>query len=382
MKICVIKYINIKLTETFIRAHIQELNAQTVGVHGSPPRILGQKESDVLSIKERVYASLLRRMGKGDQAKTRQYRRLLKQVQPDLVLAEYGLTGAKVMDACRQLDLPLIVHFHGYDASRHSVLAEYKQQYLTFFREAAAIIAVSSAMREALIDLGAPANKVYHNPCGVNLELFSSTTPAVNPPTFVAVGRLVEKKAPHLTIQAFARVYESNPSARLRMIGDGPLEGVCRDLIAANGLEDAVTLLGAQPRDIVQQEMEGARAFVQHSVVALDGDSEGTPVAVLEAGASGLPVVSTRHAGIPDVIVNGETGYLVYERDVKGMARHMTKLVEEPEVAAEMGRKNRERIEQHFREERSIGRLADILKSVVNGTLPPPLVPEWAEAQT
>lgn len=376
MKICIIKNNEIKITETFIRAHLAKLSGDTFGIHGSPPRYLGQEKADALSLTERALASLLRRMGRSHKAKTRQYRRLLQKIQPDLVLAEYGPTGADVTDVCRQLNLPLVVHFHGYDASRHSVLEEYKQQYRTFFREAAAIVAVSGAMRKALISLGAPADKVFYNPCGVDVRRFTPTRPDENPPTFVAVGRLVEKKAPYLTIQAFARVHEYHPTARLRIIGDGPLEGVCRDLIAANGLKDAVTVLGAQPHDVVRQEMSGGRAFVQHSVVALDGDSEGTPLAVLEAGASALPVVSTRHAGIPDVVVNSKTGYLVDERDIEGMARHMVKLVEEPEMAAEMGSMNRDRIEQYFREKQSIGRLEGLLNSIVNGNSSPSLVPE------
>jgi len=108
--------------------------------------------------------------------------------------------------------------------------------------------------------------------------------------------------------------------------------------------------------------------------VARDGDSEGTPVAVLEAGASALPVVSTRHANIPDVIVEGETGFLVDERDVRGMAAQMIKLAEQPELAAELGSANRQRIEQHFDMQNSLSRLPSILQGVTGDADRPSVV--------
>ena len=148
---------------------------------------------------------------------------------------------------------------------------------------------------------------------------------------------MVEKKAPHLVLATFARVLRECPDARLHFIGDGALLGVCRDLAAALGIDHAVTFLGAQPHDIVEREMRQARALVQHSVIASNGDSEGTPVAILEAGAMGLPVVATRHAGIPDVVADGVTGFLVEERDVCGMATHMLALARNPASRASAG---------------------------------------------
>ena len=155
------------------------------------------------------------------------------------------------------------------------------------------------------------------------------------------------------------------PAARLRMIGDGPLWGPCLDLAKALAISDAVTFLGPQPHEVVKEEMRRARCFVQHSVEAQSGDSEGTPVAILEAGASGLPVVSTRHAGIPDVVVEGETGLLVDEFDVRAMAAHMLRLAREPNLAADLGRAARQRMESHFSNEKSLSRLWSIIESCI-----------------
>ncbi|MEA3377274.1 MAG: glycosyltransferase, partial [Chloroflexota bacterium] len=111
--------------------------------------------------------------------------------------------------------------------------------------------------------------------------------------------------------------------------------------------------------------MRAARGFVQHSVQAFSGDSEGTPVAVLEAGASGLPVVATRHAGIPDVVVEGETGFLVDEGDVHAMAEGMVRLASMPDLAGRMGAAARKRIEEHFSMEKSIANLWRIITSAM-----------------
>jgi glycosyltransferase involved in cell wall biosynthesis len=147
------------------------------------------------------------------------------------------------------------------------------------------------------------------------------------------------------------------------MIGDGPLLDDCRTLAAELGVDGAVTFLGTQPPAVVQEEMRKARAFVQHSIEAANGDREGTPVGILEAGASGLPVVATLHGGIPDVVVSGETGFLVAEKDVASMARHMVTMANSPELAGRMGRQGRERIAAHFSSERSLNRLWSIIEA-------------------
>ena len=266
------------------------------------------------------------------------------------------------MEACRQLGIPLIVHFHGYDASVHEVLKENAETYPVMFRIAAAVIVVSRAMERKLISLGAPAEKVHYNPYGINCNDFAGAEPADSPPVFLAVGRFVEKKAPQLTLKAFASVLRSMPDARLRMIGDGPLLEECRELSDELTIANAVTFLGAQPHEAVREEMRAARCFVQHSVEAANGDCEGTPLGILEAGASGLPVVSTRHAGIPDVVIEGETGFLVDERDVDEMAKNMLRLAQDPELAGRLGRAARKRIESDFSERRSLGQLWTIIE--------------------
>jgi glycosyltransferase involved in cell wall biosynthesis len=297
---------------------------------------------------------------------TAAYVRAFRRNRVGAVLAEYGTTGVLVMDASRQLGLPLIVHFHGYDASVRSLLEENSEPYREMFRRAAAIIAVSEAMRRKLISLGAPPAKVHLIPCGVDCTAFDRSDPASAPPVLLAVGRFIEKKAPHITIEAFSKAHRAVPEARLRMVGDGPLLEECRTLAKTLGIARAVAFLGAQPHAVVQEEMRRARCFVQHSVEAVNGDCEGMPVAILEATASGLPVVATRHAGIPDVVVDGKTGFLVDERDSDAMAARMISLLREPELARKFGQAARGRTQSRFSKQQSDGRLWAVIQSFLS----------------
>ena len=352
-------------SETFARATAARLPCHVQVVHNGPYSPLYLDDSPLQSTKPLAKAARLARHAvarvRGTDVPASELRRLyvraFRRARCQAVYVEYGHTAVLVMDACRRLELPLIVHFHGIDAHSSLILDRYGGRYPKLFEQATAIIANSPTMERALLDLGARAEKLHYVPNGVDVDRFRAGAPAEAHPTFLAVGRFVEKKAPQLTIAAFATVHRTQPEARLRMIGDGRLLGVCRDLAQGLGVGEAVTFLGSQPHDVVTEEMQRARAFVQHSVVASDGNSEGMPNSILEASASGLPVVATRHAGIPEVVIDGETGFLVEERDVEGMARQMAQLLLEPRLAAELGRAGRKRMQERFSIDSRIARL-------------------------
>lgn len=353
------------LTETFIRSHIEELPAKVTTVHGWRPAI---GDRTVLPWGHLLYHKARRMlMGAGlEPETTAAYLKVFRRDKIEAVLAEYGDTAVQVMDAAERSRTPLIVHFHGYDASVNSVLEEHKHTYPRLFQIASDIIAVSRAMQRKLIDLGAPEEKVHYNPCGVDVDQFSGADPAAAPPVFLAVGRFTEKKAPQITLSAFATVLRSCPEARLRMIGEGTLLEDCKNLSRELKIDHAVAFLGGQKPSVVVHEMQQARCIVQHSVISPTGDSEGTPVTILEAGAAGLPVVSTRHAGIPDVVIEGETGFLVDEHDEMSMAQHMIRLVQEPELAGVMGQAARVHIRKNFSKQQSLGRLWSIIESCIS----------------
>jgi colanic acid/amylovoran biosynthesis glycosyltransferase len=360
-------------SETFIRAHIERLPAVVKPLYGWPPLSNGHEiVSQFPSLREHVRRAVLRRMGfwTFEGAITDELVRFFKRNNIKAVLAEYGPTGVRVMESCRRAGVPLVVHFHGFDAYCHATLREEGKHYSALFKQASAIIAVSRDMEQQLLCLGAPREKLYYNPCGVDVSLFGGAVPESAPPLFVAVGRFVDKKAPHLTLLAFKIVAEAYPDARLLMIGDGPLLEACKHLAKAWGIEHAVEFRGARPHAEVAVAMQGARVFVQHSLRTSYGDSEGTPVAVLEAGATGLPVISTRHGGIVDVVIEGQTGLLVDEGDVSGMASQMMRLASDPQLAGRLGQAARERIQSEFGMEKSIAGLWSIIEGAIKRNAP------------
>jgi glycosyltransferase involved in cell wall biosynthesis len=355
-------------SETFLRAHAEHLPGCVAVVCGASPGIDGRPVfSQALPARAWRKALRLVRGQTWEAERTAAYLALFRRLRPDAVLAEYGGAAAAVTDACRIFGVPLVAHFHGYDASRRDYVAHMAAAYRAMFAVAAAVVAVSRPMRRRLIALGAPAEKVHCNPCGIDCGAFAGADPAAAPPVFLAVGRFVPKKAPQLTLRAFAQARRDCPAARLRMIGDGPLRPACERLAGELGVTSAVDFLGLLPPAAVQEEMRHSRAFVQHSLEAPDGDAEGTPVAILEAGASGLPVVATRHAGIPDAVRANRTGLLVAEGDVDGMAACLLRLAREPALAADLGRAARAWVRAEFAMEQRIGRLWEIIAATVHG---------------
>jgi glycosyltransferase involved in cell wall biosynthesis len=228
------------------------------------------------------------------------------------------------------------------------------------FAYASSIVAVSKAMQQRLVEIGCPPEKIVYNPYGPD-DLFFEITPEYTGKKFIAIGRFVDKKAPYYTILAFHQVLQRHPDAQLVIGGDGPLHNTCKNLVAWLGMQAQVQLPGVLTPDEYRAHLKNSIAFVQHSITAANGDMEGTPVAVLEASAAGLPVISTRHAGIPDVILHQQTGLLVEEHDVDGMAHWMNWVLENPGESREMGERGKRRVRGEFSLEQHLSKLHEII---------------------
>ena len=368
--VCIISPNTNAYSETFIRAHIERLPTKTRVLYGGflPHRQDGDRSLLSAAPPYVLARALLRRamrLPPGYFEKVA-LKRFFRRSNTEAVLAEYGPTGVAIMDVCNEAGIPLIVHFHGYDAYDEGVLQNEGRQYPELFKKATAIIAVSRDMERHLMSLGAPREKLFYIPCGADTSLFWGADPRHAPPVFVSASRFVDKKAPHLTILAFQRVHRECPEAQLIMLGNGPLQESCQQVARSLKIEKAVKFQGVRP-DIteVATAMRRGRAFVQHSMRTSYGDSEGTPVAVIEASASGLPVVATRHGGIKEVVIHGKTGFLVEEGDVEGMAEFMIRLARDPELAARLGRAARDHISAEFSIERSIDNLWGIIEEAI-----------------
>ena len=271
-------------------------------------------------------------------------RLLIARHRPDLVLAEFGFHAVRVMEAARWAGVPLVVHFRGSDLSARSKLGVLHGRYRRLMVLAAGLICKSKPMALTLQQLGASADRILISASGANAQLFYGSEPAVAPPICLSVGRFVAKKGPMHTIRAFA----AQPHGQLWMVGEGPLLAEAKALAAQLHLGERIRFLGVRSQSEVASLMRQVRVFLQHSLVAADGDSEGNPVAVMEAQLSGLPVVATRHAGIPEVVIDGQTGLLVAEGDVGGMAAAIERLLLDPALCAQFGSAGRCHVAEGF----------------------------------
>ncbi len=357
-----------KYSETFIHNHVRHLPAKVYYLfNGYLPQ---QYSTDGVEGKAHSFSTghILHRLSGTFSTKHLQ-QSLVKHLRKhhiQAVLAEYGPSGVEMMPVCQQAGVPLIVHFHGYDAYRQDIMQTYGKHYPQLFKQAAVVIVVSKHMRQRLIDLGCPPEKITHTVCGYDTRLFTPCNPDLNPPMFVSVGRFAETKAPHLLLLAFGKVLEQLPEARLTMIGDGHLLESCQMLAQFLQISHAVTFTGSVSPEQVAQYMQQARAFVQHSVTTLSNDTEGTPVAILEAGASGLPVIATRHAGIPDVVLHNETGFLVEEGDIQGMSEYMLILSQQPQTATAIGKAAAKWVRSNFTLEQHIATVWKVVKDAIH----------------
>lgn len=357
-------------TETFVRANLAGLAFDTVAVFGDE-RPLGSPSRCAYGLAVLV-SKILTRLGLLRAATVLPSLvawLLIRRVRPDVVLVEFGFHAVRMMEAAAWSDVPLVVHFRGSDASADRRIGVLRQRYRRLMDLAAGVIVKSEPMRRTLLSLGASPDRLIVSPSGADERLFHGSEPALAPPQFVAVGRFVAKKGPLLTIRAFARMRALLPETvacrcSLVMVGDGPLLSEARRLLRELGLERMVSLAGPEPQERVATLLRGARAFVQHSMVAPDGDSEGCPVAVLEAQLSGLPVVATRHGGIPEVVQDGVAGLLVPEGDVEGMASAMARLAADPSLAGRMGAAGRQRAASCFTVRHHWTQVEELLRQV------------------
>ena len=287
--------------------------------------------------------------------------RFLERNGVEVVLSEYLDQSLKWLPVARHYGIRFFAHAHGYDVSKSLRDPDIRVSYLRL-AEADGIITMSRYSRDRLVEIGLPANKIHVVPYGIDVPRVlpeRATGPHVR---CLAVGRMVPKKAPLSTLEAFRLAAQEFPGLRLDYVGDGPLFEQAAEFVRGHGLEQRVTLHGVQPNATVLRLMKESGIFLQHSVTApVTGDQEGLPVAILEAMAYGLPVVSTRHAGIPESVVEGETGLLNDEGDVPTMAANLLLLARDPELRERMGRDGWQRVRDQFSWEHERNALLELM---------------------
>jgi len=271
--------------------------------------------------------------------------RFLRDEQVEVILAEFGTQALALAPLANAQGIPIFTYFRGTDASKAIRTERMRSAYRKMMPRLAGVFSVSRFLLDNLAKHGISHPNSTVIPSGVDIRRFAPQ--AKVPLSFLAVGRFVEKKAPMTTLRAFAEATADLPGARLDFIGDGPLLEPTRALAQELGVAGKLRFHGAQPHHTVRDRLMSTQFFLQHSVTARDGNTEGLPTAIQEAMACGCITVSTRHAGIPEAIDEGETGFLVAEHDEDGFAKAIAAAINVPDLPA-MSARARQIAEQRF----------------------------------
>ncbi len=290
--------------------------------------------------------------------------------ETDIVFIDYGTTAVSILPSLIKLSKPFIVHFHGFDITSSLSDNFYKDQLQIVFKKASYLVAASHHIKRLLILAGASEEKVKVIRLGVN-NLIALKDPwkarlESNIKNIVFIGRLTPKKNPIALIHAFKLVQQTLPETTLQIVGDGSLLSDCKSLVIKLGLQEFIHFHGSLPNDQAMQLLVDAWLYAQHSVTAPSGDQEGFAISLAEAALYELPVVSTFHNGIPENVIDGETGYLVKEFDFEAMAERIIELLNHPEKCERMGKKGCEHITQLCDPQKRIDQVMHLFESIAN----------------
>ncbi|QIA52017.1 colanic acid biosynthesis glycosyltransferase WcaL [Pantoea agglomerans] len=287
----------------------------------------------------------------------------------DVFLVHFGYAGA-LANKLRELGVlkgKQATVFHGADISRRHILEEHKLDYVNLFRQSELMLPISNLWKNKLIEMGCPPEKIHVTRMGIEPEKFNFQPRQAfqTPLRIVSVARLTEKKGLDVAVKASAILKQRGGQFQYTIIGNGDQDEMMRNFIAREGMEDCVSMPGFKPQEEIRRALSEADIFLLPSKTAADGDMEGIPVALMEAMAVGLPVVSTFHSGIPELIENNVSGWLVEEDDPEALAETLLKLSQGEVDVAPVVAAARHKVETEFNQHIAYGELAQILERLV-----------------
>ena len=294
----------------------------------------------------------------------RSFDQLFEARRYDVVHAHFGTGAVYALRWAERFDLPLVVTFHGHDVTRllsHERFFPAHWRYAMLSRRLFARVTLglcaSSELRTLLIGLGVDGDKLRVHRLGIDLDAFRALPREPSAVQVAMVGRFVAKNGFAHGLRAFAAVARRHPSARVVVVGDGELDRPLRALAASLELQQRITFAGALPAAEVAKLLGQSDVLLAPSVVDARGDRESGLIVVKEASASGCVPIGTLHGGIPDIIDDGITGYLVPERDEAALAARLTALLDEPALRARMAAAARAKMEREYDNRACVERL-------------------------
>jgi colanic acid/amylovoran biosynthesis glycosyltransferase len=281
------------------------------------------------------------------------YRRfLIKRHGAKIIHAHFGPTGYEALGLKRSTGLPLVTTFYGYDMSSLPKKNGWMAKYAELFETGDLFLVEGSHMKQKLVELGCPKEKVDIQHIAIDTEQFAFRKRLPKSDGSVILffcGRFTEKKGLLYALKAFETVQRKFQSIRFRIVGDGEQRPEVEQFIKQYSLSGVVDLLGYQSHTVVAQEIDRADIFIQPSVTAANGDTEGgAPTILLEAQASGIPVLTTWHADIPEVTLSGKSALLSEERNWEDLAQNLEFMIQHQTKWVEFGEAGRKHIEDNY----------------------------------
>jgi colanic acid/amylovoran biosynthesis glycosyltransferase len=286
--------------------------------------------------------------------------KIFRNRQADLMHIYFGHTGVHLLPFIKGWAKPCVVSFHGADVMPREHQPEYDGQLRELLRVTPLVLARSLSLARRLEELGCPPEKIRLNRTGIPLADYpfqQRRAPEDGRWQFVQACRLIPKKGIATALKAFAGFHRQYPNSRFTLAGEGPMKREIEDLARDLGIAAAVELRGFLAQADLARLYADAHFFVHPSEITADLNQEGVPNSMLEAMATGLPILATLHGGIPEAVDNGRTGLLVPERDDAGLLRAMLDLAANPGRAFSMGQAASESVRIEFEQARQIEKL-------------------------
>lgn len=285
-----------------------------------------------------------------------------------LIHAHFGTTANLLVDMKGQMNLPMVVSFYGYDAYQKNFTADY---YRPLTEASDRVLALSQHMKDRLVALGFPKQKVMVHHLGVDTEFFKppETKRENSPLKLTTLAHFVEKKGILDAIDAFYLARKQFPDIRFDILGFGPLQDQIEHKIRELGLEGVVHVIDNRkfqnPRIDIKNRLQQSDMFILPSKTASSGDSEGTPVVLMEASACGLPCITTQHSGNPEIVIDRKTGLVVPEGDVQSLAEAIVNLARDEKLRIQYGSAARKHVLDEFNLVTQGFRLAEIYRDLL-----------------
>lgn len=295
---------------------------------------------------------------------------ILRYRNAKLIHAHFGPQGCFALKMRGSMKIPIITNFYGYDLSEPTRFPEWSSRYSDLFRDGDLFLAEGEFMRSKLIEMGAPAEKTKIQRIAIPLGQFPFRTrlpkKSGEKTVILFCGRFVEKKGLIYALQSLERIQRFNKNFEFRIVGDGVLKPQIESFISEHGMGDRVKLLGILDYRSYLLEMQRADIYLHPSVTGEDGNSEGgAPTTILEAQGMGIPVVTTNHADIPNIVVPKGSALLSQEKDIQGLADNIEYLLNNPDLWEEMGSTGRDFVAQYHDLYKELSALEDKYMSLI-----------------